>query len=85
MEGSEKLLRKCNKAARFESTECPIGFSGIPYVIDKLPVAGVLKKTSGHEEFIKLILLLFVSHKDSPFLVTLKSGKVWLLGEVEKI
>ena len=34
--------------------------------------------TAGHNEFIYLILGLFVLH--SPSLVALKSGKVWLLG-----
>ena len=34
--------------------------------------------TAGHNEFIYLILGLFVLH--SPSLVALKSGQVWLLG-----
>ena len=59
------------------------------HVIDKLRVAGVMKnKHRGVSRGVYFSLLWarslsycsFVLHKDPPSLVTLKSGKVWLLG-----
>ena len=55
----------------------------VRFVIDKLRVAGVMKKKN--TEASSLSYCSFVSHKDPPSLVTLKSEKVWLLAKTEKI
>ena len=55
----------------------PFIHSLVEHMKDNLRVAGV--KTNKHRG-VSLSCFSFVSHKDPPSLVTLKSGKVWLLG-----